>query len=79
MDRGRLLTEMDAELASILQPPMAQKVAVAGATDVAMHTNVFWLDPTYAAAKQDGERLVRTATVQVFSLVETLSNGSEEL
>jgi len=79
MDRGRLLTEMDAELASILQPPLAQKVVVAGTTDLAMNTNVFWLDPTYAAAKRDGERLVRTATVQVFSLLETLSNGSEEI
>jgi hypothetical protein len=79
MDRGRLLTEMDAELASILQPAATPKIAVAGATDVAMNTNVFWLDPTYAPAKRNGERLVRTATVQVFSLQETLSNGSEEL
>jgi hypothetical protein len=44
-----------------------------------MNTNVFWLDPTYAPAKRDGERLVRAATVQVFSLQETLSDGSEEI
>jgi hypothetical protein len=79
MDRGRLLTEMDAELASILQPAATPKISVTGATDPAMNTNVFWLDPTYAPAKRDGERLVRAATVQVFSLQETLSDGSEEI
>ena len=79
MDRGKSLTQMDAELASILQPAVTQKLVVSGTSDLPMNTNVFWLDPTYDAAKRDGERLARTATVQVFSLQETLSNGSEEL
>jgi hypothetical protein len=79
MDRGRLLTEMDAELASILQPQVAPKLTVSGATDLPMSTSIFWLDAEFAAAKRDGERLVRSATVQVFSLQEVLSNGNEEM
>jgi hypothetical protein len=79
MDRGRLLTAMDAELASILQPTSAQKQVVAGSLDLPMNTNIFWLGPVYGAVKRDGERLLRAATVQVFSLQETLSNGNEEL
>lgn len=79
MDRGRNLTEMDAELAAVLQPQNTPKLSVTGGKDLPMDTNVFWLDPTYAPAKRDGERLVRSATVQVFSLQESLSNGGEEL
>jgi hypothetical protein len=78
MDRGALLTTMDAELASILQPPNVQKLTVSGSTNLPMNTNIFWLDPVYGPTKRDGERLTRSATVQVFSLQETLSNGSEE-
>jgi hypothetical protein len=79
MDRGRLLTEMDAELTAILEPPNTGKLVVSGTMDLAMNTNVFWLDAVYAPVKRDGERLLRIATVQVCSLQETLSNGGEEL
>lgn len=79
MDRGRSLTEMDAELAAILQPAKAVKVAVTGSANTAMNTNVFWLDPVYGVVKHERERLLRTAEVQVFSLQETNADGSEEL
>ena len=79
MDRGRALTEMDAELAALLQPAQAEKVAVNGSSNTAMNTNVFWLDPVYGAVKREQERLQRTAAVQVFSLREWLSDGSNEL
>jgi len=79
MDRGRLMTEMDAELAAMLQPANSQKLSVSSAgQDLPMNTNVFWLDAIYSPVKHDGERLSRTTTVQVFSLQETLSNGGEE-
>jgi hypothetical protein len=79
MDRGRAMTEMDAELAAILQPQNTAKVTVNGSSNVVMNTNVFWLDPVYGSIKRDHERLQRTATVQVFSVQETLANGSKEL
>lgn len=80
MDRGRLMTQMDAELTAILQPPNTQKVSVSSAgKDLPLNTNVFWMDATYAPVKRDGERLLRTATVLLFSLQETLSDGGEEL
>jgi hypothetical protein len=78
MDRGRLLTAMDAEVAAMLQPQSTPKLTVSGATDLPMSTNVFWHDAVYSAVKRDGERLTRSATVQVFSLQEILSNGNEE-
>jgi hypothetical protein len=78
MDRGRLLTEMDAELAAMLQPQWSPKLTVSGQSDLPMDTNIFWLDAVFGATKRDGERLVRSATVQVFSLQETLSNGNKE-
>lgn len=79
MDRGRALTEMDAELATILQPAQAPKVLVNGASTLAMSTTVFWLDPVYGAVKHERERLERSAAVQVFSLREALVDGSTEL
>jgi hypothetical protein len=79
MDRGTSLTEMDAELAAILQPAQAEKQTVVGTVDTLMSTNVFWLDPVYSAVKRERERLQRTAEVQVFSLQETFADGSHEL
>jgi hypothetical protein len=76
MDRGRLLAAMDIELASALTavptsvPKMNYAAAGVGVAAVAMHTNVFWGDPVFAAAVALGERMERTATVQVFSYQE---------
>ncbi len=69
MDRGRLLAAMDAELASALtQSPRAvgKTSYSASAAPVEMGTNVFWGDAVFSAAVATGERLERTATVQVF-------------
>lgn len=76
MDRGRLLAAMDAELASALgtAPHTAAKMnyaaAGAGVAPAAMGTNVFWADPVFGEAAVVGERLERTATVQVFAYQE---------
>ena len=76
MDRGRLLAAMDAELASALgtAPPTVVKMnyamAGAGVAPTAMGTNVFWADPVFGVASVVGERLERTATVQVFAYQE---------
>jgi hypothetical protein len=76
MDRGRLLATMDAELAAVLgaEPHTVQKMnyaaSGAGVAPTAMATNVFWADPSFGEARVVGERLERTATVQVFAYQE---------
>jgi hypothetical protein len=73
MDRGRLLAAMDAELALALaaEPHTVAKLNYAavgaGVAPIATGTNVFWADPVFGAASAVGERLERTATVQVFA------------
>jgi hypothetical protein len=76
MDRGRLLAAMDAELASALGAPphavtkMNYSGDSAGVAPTAMATNVFWADPLFGEALAVGERLERTATVQVLAYQE---------
>ena len=78
MDRGRLLSAMDGELAVALSstPQNARKmnyVGAAGGSGVApaaMATNVFWGDAFFGATAVNGERLERVATVEVFSYQE---------
>lgn len=77
MDRGRLLGTMDGELTAALvtETQSATKknfsgVAGTGAPAVAMATNIFWSAPRFAPVKTAGERLERTAIVQLFSYQE---------
>jgi hypothetical protein len=76
MDRGRLLAQMDAELASALaaEPHTVAKMNYAaagvGIPPVAMATNVYWADPVFAAATSVDGRLTREAIVQVFAYQE---------
>jgi hypothetical protein len=76
MDRGRLLAAMDAELATALGATphtvgkMNYSAATAGVAPTAMGTNVFWADPVFGVTTAVGERLERTATVQVLAYQE---------
>jgi hypothetical protein len=78
MDRGRLLSAMDGELVAAVSgaPQNVLKrnyVAAAGGSGLApvtMATNVFWSDVTFGVVVVNGERLERTATVEVFSYQE---------
>ncbi len=75
MDRGRALAALDAELAAALtatqQSAPTQSFSIpagGGATTVtATGTNIFWGDVTFAPAVTRGERMERTAQVEVFS------------
>jgi len=75
MDRGRSLAEMDAELvlAVTAWPQSASTLAVAeiagggASTETATGTNVFWGDVLFKPAVMRGERMERTAEVEVFS------------
>ena len=76
MDRGRMLAQMDAELAEALRAEphavtkMNYSAAGVGIAPVAMATNIFWADPVFGAAAFVDCRLTRTATVQVFACQE---------
>ena len=74
MDRGRLLSAMDGELAVAVSmaPQNTPKMSyiAAGVLPTAMATNVFWGDVSFGAAVVNGERLERVATVEVFSYQE---------
>lgn len=86
MDRGRLLGTMDVELTEALltETQSATKknfsgVAGTGAAPVTMATNIFWSAPQFAPAKTSGERIERTATIQVFSYQEAADQEVAEL
>ena len=76
MDRGRALAAMDGELLQAVgaSPQWAVKQnyggLAAGQGVVAMNTNVWWGDVVVGAVKVEGERLKRTAAVQVMSYQE---------
>jgi hypothetical protein len=70
VDRGAMLTEMDAELMSLLQPNTAQKMSYAQAPATPMETQIFWTEATFQPVRAERDRLTRTATVSVFSYEE---------
>lgn len=70
MDRGAMLTEMDAELMSLLQPNTAQKMNYAPTPAAPMETQIFWSEASFQPLKVEHDRLSRIATVSVFSYEE---------
>lgn len=72
MDRGRMLSAMDAELTAALRTMPHHVVKTeyaasgAGVAPVAMATNVFWSDASFGAVKVAAERVERVAAVEVF-------------
>ncbi len=70
MDRGAMLTQMDAELMSLLQPNTAQKMNYAPTLAVPMETQIFWSEASFQPVKVERDRLSRIATVSVFSYEE---------
>lgn len=72
MDRGRMLAQMDLELATALrrEPQNVAKTRYTDSGATTMSTQVFWTDPVLGKMTEDGERLSRTATVEVLAYVE---------
>ena len=76
MDRGRMLAAMDGEVLSVVRawPQSVLKSNYAGLAFgqavKAVSTNVWWGDVVFGAVTVEGERLKRTATVQVMSYQE---------
>jgi hypothetical protein len=70
LDRGTLLTAMDAELLSIMQPQQVQKTDYSVAPPAAMGTRVSWTGPTFGPVTRERDRLVRKAEITVMSYEE---------
>jgi len=70
MDRGAALTEMDAELVSILQPTCTPKMNYAQSPAIQMGTQIFWTEAKFQPTKIERDRLSRVATISVFSYEE---------
>ena len=70
MDRGRLVAAMDAELMTVLagETQSAPKMDFSSGTPVPDGTRIFWGDPAFTAAVVTGERVSRTASVDVWSV-----------
>jgi hypothetical protein len=74
MDRGRALASMDAELATALTawPLHTAADAIAeipgggASTTTALASNIFWSEASFAPIVARGERLERTAQLEVF-------------
>jgi hypothetical protein len=67
MDRGAMLTQMDVELMSLLQPNTAPKMNYASPATVPMETQIFWTEASFQPLKVERDRLSRIAMVSVFS------------
>jgi hypothetical protein len=70
LDRGTLLTEMDAELLSILKPQQIQKTDYTVTPPVAMGTRVSWNGPVFAPVTRERDRLMRKAEIVIVSYEE---------
>ena len=70
LDRGRLLSEMDEEIAAILQPFCTPKLNYTATPPTAMLTQVFWDEPAVAPIVTQRDQLSRSAKVTIYSYQE---------
>lgn len=70
LDRGRSLSEMDGEMAAILQPFYTLKHNYSATPPTAMLTKVFWDEPGFAPIVAQKDQLSRSASVMVYSYQE---------
>jgi hypothetical protein len=70
LDRGTLLTEMDAELLSIMQPHQIHKTDYSVTPPAGMGTRVSWTGPVFAPVARERDRLVRKVEITVVSYEE---------
>jgi hypothetical protein len=70
LDRGRLLSGMDEELAAMLQPFYTPKLNYTATPPAAMLTKVFWDEPVFGSIVIQKDQLSRSANVMVYSYQE---------
>ena len=70
LDRGRSLSQMDAELVAILDPFHTPKLDFTATPPATMQTRVFWDEPGFASTAIQHDRLSRSVKVMVYSYQE---------
>jgi hypothetical protein len=70
LDRGRFMSQMDADLSQMLGPRSAVKQNFAVTPPVALATNVFWTDATFSPVVTTKNRLSRVAKLTLYSYEE---------
>lgn len=70
LDRGRALSQMDAELTAILQPCCTAKCNYTATPPAALLTQVFWDEPAFGPVQAQRDRLSRSVKVTVYSYQE---------
>jgi hypothetical protein len=70
LDRGRLLSGMDEEVAAMVQPFYAPKLNYTATPPSAMLTNVFWDEPRFSPIVTQRDRLSRSVNLMVYSYQE---------
>ena len=69
-DRGRALATLDDELLSVTSPAQTELKDHSQTTVADLGANIFWTRPTFAAPKQVGNKLTRTAALTIFTHME---------
>ncbi len=70
LDRGRALSQMDEELAALVQPFYTPKLNYTATPPAALLTNVFWDEPVFTPCVTQRDRIGRSAKVMVYSYQE---------
>jgi len=70
LDRGRILSKMDAELRSMVAPLRTMKSNFSSNPPEELSTQVFWNEPIFGTAVTQRERIGRTVKVRVYSYME---------
>jgi len=70
LDRGRMLSAMDEEVVAMLQPFYTPKFNYSVQPAVAMQTQLFWDEPTFAPINVQRDRLSRSVKVMLYSYQE---------
>ncbi|MGA3371922.1 MAG: hypothetical protein ABSC48_09195 [Terracidiphilus sp.] len=70
LDRGRLISAMDEELAAMAQPFYTPKLNYTATPPTTMLTKVFWDEPGFGSIVIQRDRLSRSASMTVYSYQE---------
>jgi hypothetical protein len=70
LDRGRILSSMDTEIIAMLKPLYTPKFNYSVQPAVAMQTQIFWDEPTFAPINVQRDRLSRSVKVMLYSYQE---------
>jgi hypothetical protein len=70
LDRGRKLSQMDAELMAMLQPFSTPKINYGVNPATTMQTQVFWDEPAFMPVNAQRDRLSRSVKAAIYSYQE---------